>query len=311
MRGDLQLQLLVRELRGTAGAMVAAFPRVSPPPELKSKILRTIDARKGAAGVVAPTEAERDPGWFFWIPWALAACFAILCTLLISIGHSLRRQAVQLNEQLGEKTEALEQLQTQVAELETRSGLSFTNYQTRIQEIQTQVMQRINELNRQTAALTNQMQQQHAETRRQMNDYRDRVDKLRREKQTLEEAIGTNVPEQDRLNNTKLAVLKPTPQGPPNAIGASIWSGQDQRGVLVVENLPALPPTQSYQFWLIDPKLAIPVSGGVLPPNTTGSVRVQFTPQVRVDSAEAFALSIEPSGGSPTPKGKIVLASAP
>jgi anti-sigma-K factor RskA len=111
------------------------------------------------------------------------------------------------------------------------------------------------------------------------------------------------------MSAVRLAVLRPTAIGAPNSLGASAWSAQDQRGLLILENLPPLPPNQSYQLWLIDPKLAIPISGGVLPPESAGSVRVQFSPEIRVDSAERFAVSIEPRGGSRTPSPRIVLAS--
>ena len=95
------------------------------------------------------------------------------------------------------------------------------------------------------------------------------------------------------------------------AIGAAMWSAQDQRGMIVLENLPPLPANQSYQLWLIDPKLAIPVSGGVLPANTAGSVRLPIATQFRVDAVDRFAMTIEPLGGMPTPTlNRMVLASS-
>ena len=311
LRADRQLQLLVQDLRGTTGAMAAAFPRVGPPPALKQKILAAIDRRDNAPANVLPLDPSRGPPWMFWMPWALAACFAILCVVLISIGHSLRQQAVHLFERLGEKNEETADLREQLAQTGMRASQEVTNYQTRITEIQRQILQRVEEINRQNAVLTNQLQQQNAESRRQLASYRDQANTLTREKKVLEEALaGVTTDNQDRLNSARLVVLRPTANGPPGVVGASVWSGPDQRGLLVVENLPPLPATQTYQFWLIDPRLGIPVSGGLLPPSATGSVRTQFTPQIRVDAAERFAISIEPSGGSalPTP-GRIIAAS--
>src|SRR5262245_28652958 len=81
MLRDLQLQLLVKELRGTVGAMVVALPQVAPPPALKEQVLAAITDR--AAGRLSASSG-RESSWMFWVPWALAACFAILCVVLVS-----------------------------------------------------------------------------------------------------------------------------------------------------------------------------------------------------------------------------------
>jgi anti-sigma-K factor RskA len=309
LRSDLELQLLVKELRGTAGAMVAAFPQVAPPPDLKQKILAAVDEREGVAPTVVSID-ERAPSWMAWVPWALAACFAILCVALISIGKSLRQHAVELTAQLEEKSQQTADLHQHVAELQSRVSQQTTSYQDRLVAVQTQLLQRIEAINRQTAALTNQLQQQHADTRRQMVVYRDRVAGLEITNQALNEAL-TTMANTDRFASARIAVLRPTPNGPAGAIGAAMWSAQDQRGMIVLENLPPLPANQSYQLWLIDPKLAIPVSGGVLPANTAGSVRLPIATQFRVDAVDRFAMTIEPLGGMPTPTlNRMVLASS-
>ncbi len=307
LRSDLELQLLVKELRGTAGAMVGAFPRVAPPPALKQRILAAIDERGGVAPGSVPLD-ERAPSWMAWVPWALAACFAILCVALISIGKTLRQHAVELTTQLEEKSQQTADLHQQVENLQARISQQTTNYQDRLVEVQKQLIQRIEEINRQTAFITNQLQQQHADTRRQMVVYRDRIVDLESANKALNEAL-TSLASNDRFAAARIAVLRPTPNGTPGSIGAALWSAQDQRGLLVLENLPPIQPNQSYQLWLIDPKLAVPVSGGVLPANAVGSVRVPIATQFRVDSVDRFAMSVEPLGGMPTPTGKIVLAS--
>src|SRR5262245_24235716 len=119
LRSDLELQLLVRELRGTAGAMVTAFPRVAPPPALKQRILAAVDEREGVAPNIVPLD-ERPPSWMGWVPWALAACFAILCVALISIGKTLRQHAVEQAAQLEEKSQQTADLHRQVEELQSR-----------------------------------------------------------------------------------------------------------------------------------------------------------------------------------------------
>jgi len=301
VRADPKLQLLVKELSGTAGTKHVAAPRV----RAESALPVTLPNQDAKPAVASEHHAAQDPpapAWLGWMPWAVAACFAILCVVLISIGRSLREQAVSLNQQLEEKNTHTSDLQEQLGQLQSQIERQTTNYQTRLVEVQRQVVQRINEINRQNIAFTNQLQAQQSETQRRMFAFRDQADQLRREKQVLEEAIaGTVAAGTDPLSVARIAVIRPTGEIAPNAVGAVFWTAQTQRGMLVVENLPSLPASQSYQLWLIDPRVAKPVSGGVLPEKTSGSVRVQFTPAARLESAERFVVSIEPRGGSPAP----------
>jgi anti-sigma-K factor RskA len=310
MRADLELQLLVRELRDVGGAMTASFPRVAPPPDLRQRIMAAVDARETARARVISLETDRPVSWIAWMPWALAACFAILCVALISIGQSLRQQAVSLNDELGERNTEAAELRRQLDALQVRVDQQITNYQERLVEVQRQVTRRIEDFNRQTAAVTNQLRQQQAEAQRQMVIYRNQADQLSKEKKMLEEALTGLVPGgTERLSIARLAILRPTAGSPADVLGASVWSPADQRGLLVLENLPALPPSQSYQLWLFDPKLPAPMSGGVLPANASGSFRLQYSTQSRIESVERFAVSIEPRGGAAAPTGKIVFAS--
>src|SRR5262245_36306412 len=72
LRGDLPLQMLVRDLRDATSAMAAAFPRVAPPPELREAVL----AAAGGAPAARPLARLEGTPWFVWMPWAMAACFA-------------------------------------------------------------------------------------------------------------------------------------------------------------------------------------------------------------------------------------------
>lgn len=306
---DLELQMLVREFRGTSALLPAAFPQVAPPPALKGKIMAALDAREGA-GLLVPLEPSRTPAWVAWMPWAMAACFAVLCVALISLGHALRRQAVTLSEELHHSEQEAVSLKQQVGQLQVQLKTQATNYQQRVVTIEKETVRRLEEFSRQSAALTNQIGQQQFETRRQMANFQKQVDQLTGDKQALTEALAAGIGGGgDRLASARVSVLRPTATGAPNALAASVWSAQDQRGVLVVEGLPALPASQAYQLWIIDSKAAAPVSAGVLPANATGTLRVQFSAAVRVDSAERFAISIEPNGGVTSPTGKIVMAS--
>ena len=311
MSRDLQLQMLVRELHGTAALMPAAFPQVAPPPALKGRIMAALDAR-GGAGIIVPLDASRTPSWVAWMPWAMAACFAVLCVALISLGHTLRRQAVTLSDDLRHSEQEAASLKQQVGQLQAQVKTQATNYQQRVVTIEKETVKRLEEFARQSASLTNQLGQQQFETRRQMANFQKQVNQLTGDKQALTDAlagisgVGGGG---DHLANVRLSVLRPTSNGEPRALAASLWSAQDQRGILVVEGMPALPAALAYQLWIIDPKAGAPISAGVLPASATGTFRVQFAAAVRVDAAERFAISIEPHGGVTSPTGKIVMAS--
>ena len=306
---DLELQMLVRELRATSALLPAAFPQVVPPPALKGRIMAALDTQADG-GFIVPLEPSRTPGWVAWMPWAMAACFAVLCVALISLGHALRRQAVTLSEELRHSEQEAASLKQQVGQLQVQVKSQATNYQQRVVSIEKETVRRLEEFSRQTASLTNQLGQQQFETRRQLANFQKQMDQLAGDKQALTDALATGIGGGgDRLASARVSVLRPTASGAPNALAASVWSAQDQRGVLVVEGLPALPPSQAYQLWIIDSKVAAPVSAGVLPANATGTLRVQFSAAVHVDSAERFAISIEPNGGVASPTGKIVMAS--
>jgi anti-sigma-K factor RskA len=307
MRTDPKLRLLVKELRGTAGPKVAAFPQADPPPGLQQRVLAATDPRPATPAGIVALDDSRSASWGGWMPWALAACFAILCVTLVSIGRSLREQAVALNQQLEEKNLHTAELQQQLDQLQSQADRQTTNYQTRLVEAQKEFLQRNAEITRQNTARTNQLHQEKADAQRQMMIYRDQAGQLQKEKKALEDALIATAAN-DRLASSRIAVLRPTADGPPGAVGASVWSPQDQRGLLVLEGIPPPLPSQVYQLWLIDPAFPTPVSGGVLQVGAGGSVRLQFAAPVRVEKAERFAISVEPVGGVAAPAGKIIMS---
>lgn len=84
-------------------------------------------------------------------------------------------------------------------------------------------------------------------------------------------------------------------------MAVSLWRQEQQDGLPVVENLPALPAGRDYQLWVIDPNLKVPVSAGVFKVDPQGKVRLEFKPIRNVQSAFKFAITQEMEGGSATP----------
>jgi anti-sigma-K factor RskA len=306
MLANPKLRLLVRELRGTAG--VAGTPITATTGSLSATPTSTThsDQPSTPAGAVSSKD-DQSGSWTGWMPWALAACFAILCVAMISIGRSLREQAVTLTRQLEEKDQHGADLQLQLDQLQAQIDRQGTNYQTRLVEVQKEFLQRIAEINRQTVTLTNQLRQQLGDAQRRMTELSKRARDLEDQRKALEDALIATAAS-DRLASSRLSVLRPTADGPPGVIGASIWSPQDQRGLLVLEGIAPPPANQVYQMWIYDPAFPNPVSGGALQVGPGGSVRLQFAVPVRVESAQRFAISVESVGGVAAPTGKIILS---
>jgi anti-sigma-K factor RskA len=86
------------------------------------------------------------------------------------------------------------------------------------------------------------------------------------------------------------------PTGPANAHATVYWNTSTHAVVVDRRTLPELPSDVDYQLWAIVD--GTPVSLGVLPraDSGTGFASMQPTP-----SAGAFAITIEPRGGKPTP----------
>lgn len=93
----------------------------------------------------------------------------------------------------------------------------------------------------------------------------------------------------------------------PNGYGKIIWDPNDRKALLQVSNLPAVPSDKDYQLWII--RNNKPVSAGVFAVNNPA--KDSFFKIEEIDSdqqtADAFAITMEPKGGVPQPTGDMYL----
>lgn len=82
------------------------------------------------------------------------------------------------------------------------------------------------------------------------------------------------------------------------------WDPYRRQGVVTMENLPS-PAVGNYQLWVLDPSAEAPLNAGVIAGSRPFTVKLVNTP------VPGFAVSLEPSGGSPEPTGPILFAVAP
>ena len=93
---DAELRALVSELRESAAALAHASPRRIPAPELRERILSAVRAEAVAAGPpIAPRAASSGSTGFF-LPWGLAAGFALATAALWLERDQWRGEALEL-----------------------------------------------------------------------------------------------------------------------------------------------------------------------------------------------------------------------
>jgi anti-sigma-K factor RskA len=109
------------------------------------------------------------------------------------------------------------------------------------------------------------------------------------------------------LAELKIATLKAQVAAYETASAVVVWDKNQKDGVLQLEKLPPPARGKDYQLWVIDPKIPQPVSAGVLEVPNDGLIRTTFHPATPIESASAFAISVEKAGGAPKPEGQIIL----
>jgi anti-sigma-K factor RskA len=115
------------------------------------------------------------------------------------------------------------------------------------------------------------------------------------------------VKEKNVLSDLKIATLKTQIAAYKGATAVVVWDKDQKNGVLQLDKLPPPAPGKDYQLWVIDPKKPQPVSAGILSVPKEGFIRTSFHPAAPVESAAAFAISVEKAGGAPKPEGQIIL----
>lgn len=93
----------------------------------------------------------------------------------------------------------------------------------------------------------------------------------------------------------------------PDGFGKIIWNPVKQQALLQVSNLPMVPEGKNYQLWII--RNNKPVSAGVFSVRNEGDRFFKIEEIVEADkqSADTFAVTMEPEGGMPRPTGDTYL----
>ncbi len=118
-------------------------------------------------------------------------------------------------------------------------------------------------------------------------------------------ADDTRLRQSNALIGLRLATLEARDASYASSKITVAWDPHQQRGVVALQNLPAPPAGHDYQLWVLDPGAQAPISAGVVTDSRAFAVTSVSSP------TPGFAISLEPSGGSPAPTGPILFAVAP
>jgi anti-sigma-K factor RskA len=301
---DGKLQELVRDLRESSAAMALTAAQVSPPTELKARILAKIDE----------TGLPPDKLVFFrpavLIPWLIAAGFAIGCFWLGQLHIQTRAGNAVLQDQNSlaqiEIASARNQLEAERI-LSNRQLADATHELTQLNQQVVQSTEKIVEATRLLGTTFDQLDGAKAELiarQARLAELSEQLATAATQVSDLRERLRV----EGDLAQFKIATLASMAGNSPQALAVAVWNPTTQQGILRVDKLPALASDKDYQLWLIDPAYPAPVDGGVFTVDPgTGRAQVTFKPNQRVNNAAKFAVSLERKGGVPKVEGPIVL----
>jgi anti-sigma-K factor RskA len=92
----------------------------------------------------------------------------------------------------------------------------------------------------------------------------------------------------------------------PQPTGRAVYSPKTGRLVLLASNFAPVPQDKAYQLWLI-PQQGAPIPAGVFKPDAKGTATMMLPSMPKDVQTKAFAITIEPAGGSATPTMPIML----
>ena len=111
--------------------------------------------------------------------------------------------------------------------------------------------------------------------------------------------------ESNALMGIRLAMLEAKDPAYTSSRVVVAWDPYQHRGVVGLQGLPTAPAGHDYQLWVLDPNAPGPISAGLI-----NGARAFATEPVSTENP-GFAISLEPTGGSPSPTGPILFAVAP
>jgi anti-sigma-K factor RskA len=297
IEADPELGNFVTAMEETLGSLAYTVKPVAATPDIPQRILQA-EGRPVQPSVQPTPKTPRSRSVTSnFLPWALAACLAIACIILGLDRERIRggfsKELTALRQTNAQTSDALTQLQQRSVASE--------------KEIES-FRERSTELEKQLAAL--QGKNKEAETElaavKQKAAEDEKAVAALTEKDADSQKELDSLKQRNLLAEVKIATLKAQVAKYQQSSAVVVWDTDRRNGVLLLEKLPPPAPGKDYQLWVIDPSQPIPVSAGIVSVPSVGLIKTSFHPSQPVQSAAAFAISVEKSGGSMKPEGQII-----
>jgi anti-sigma-K factor RskA len=123
LQADAALREFTTKLQDVNAALALSAKPVSPSADLKARVLAALPAGK----IARPEFRRADPPnvvRLAWLPWALAACLAILCTIFVAKTHSLQSEIARLSAVRDQQITQLTSIQSALEELRAKDRMS-------------------------------------------------------------------------------------------------------------------------------------------------------------------------------------------
>jgi len=128
---------------------------------------------------------------------------------------------------------------------------------------------------------------------------------------TLEETKSRSEQVADLLTSPAAQrVLLTAPKTPPSPSGRVVYLPSHGALILQASNLAPVPPTKTYELWVIPANGSAPIPAGLFRPDAAGNGSVVLPSIPPGVSAKAFGVTVEDAAGSKTPTAPILLAGA-
>lgn len=114
LESDAELRALTRGLQEAAAALAAGLPVATPPPALRTRVLRKVAAEWAAGAPAAETSGGTDARKVVpfrlpaWVPWAVAASLLALCGWLGTERVRLGRELLVASQRMDPSTTTVE-----------------------------------------------------------------------------------------------------------------------------------------------------------------------------------------------------------
>lgn len=279
-----ELQKLVAELRTAAVSLAHTAPAINPPAELKARLFESI-ADGASENIVA---FPRKPGFGMFIPWAVAAGFAITTTWFATHFYTERAENESLRQQTALAEVKQKSTQTQLEAEHLVASRLLTDYSTLKTDSDRQLAE--------AHAVVEQRDQQLAATNRLAEERRQQLAAAREREQAARTelvAINDRLKHETDLARLQIATLTSLVQNS-SAVASAVYDPDHAQGVIAFDKLPAIADDHRYELWVVTDK---PVSAGVISTKVDGSARVAFRPLGNVARVAKFAVSLEKNDG--------------